>query len=297
MTDPAIAGPGGHETVTSATSGTGVRPEAPNPAAEYVEVWANVLAQVLTQVAGRSIALQLQDVSSPPTTTDLQMVATAAGALRGEMSVRIAAQGVIALAQVFLGESPDPAAEFKPEHREAVEELFRQVAGQTATALTPRWGEVQLRIESVESVSWSPAASGWLTSSPESSLPLQLGWQLSPALHAMLLAAVRANEQPQEAASTGPSAKPPGQLPGDAKLDVVLDAELEVMLRFGSRTMILRDILELGPGSVVELDRQVQDPADLLLDGKLIARGEVVVVEGHYGLRVLEVISTHGTGE
>jgi flagellar motor switch protein FliN/FliY len=40
----------------------------------------------------------------------------------------------------------------------------------------------------------------------------------------------------------------------------------------------------------VELDRQVQEPADLLLDGKLIARGEVVVVDGHYGLRVLEVV-------
>jgi len=55
--------------------------------------------------------------------------------------------------------------------------------------------------------------------------------------------------------------------------------------------MFLRDILELGAGSVLELDREIQDPADLLLDGKLIARGEVVVVDGNFGLRVTEVVS------
>ena len=55
--------------------------------------------------------------------------------------------------------------------------------------------------------------------------------------------------------------------------------------------MLLREIMELDAGSVVELDRQVQEPVDLLLAGRLIARGEVVVVNGNYGLRVLEVVS------
>jgi len=54
--------------------------------------------------------------------------------------------------------------------------------------------------------------------------------------------------------------------------------------------MLLREIMELDAGSVVELDRQVQEPVDLLLAGRLIARGEVVVVNGNYGLRVLEIV-------
>ena len=70
-----------------------------------------------------------------------------------------------------------------------------------------------------------------------------------------------------------------------------MDVELDVTLRFGRRSMLLREILELDAGSVVELDRQVQEPADLLLDGRLIAHGEVVVLDGNYGLRVLEIIS------
>jgi len=64
-----------------------------------------------------------------------------------------------------------------------------------------------------------------------------------------------------------------------------------VTLRFGKRSMILREILELDAGSVVELDRKVQEPADLLLDGRLIARGEGEVVDRNFGLRVLEIVS------
>ncbi len=70
-----------------------------------------------------------------------------------------------------------------------------------------------------------------------------------------------------------------------------MDVELDVTLRFGRRSMLLREVLELDAGSVVELDRQVQESADLLLDGRLIAHGEVVVLDGNYGLRVLEIIS------
>ncbi|MBZ5706027.1 MAG: flagellar motor switch protein FliN [Acidobacteriia bacterium] len=77
----------------------------------------------------------------------------------------------------------------------------------------------------------------------------------------------------------------------EGKLDLLMDVELDLTLRFGGRRMLLREILELSAGSVVELDRQVQEPADLLLDGRLIARGEVVVVDGSYGLRVTELVA------
>jgi flagellar motor switch protein FliN/FliY len=68
-----------------------------------------------------------------------------------------------------------------------------------------------------------------------------------------------------------------------------MDVELAVTLRFGSRRLLLREVLDLIPGSVVDLDRQVEEPVDILLDGRLIARGEVVVLDGNYGVRVTEV--------
>jgi flagellar motor switch protein FliN/FliY len=69
-----------------------------------------------------------------------------------------------------------------------------------------------------------------------------------------------------------------------------MDVELNVTLRFGQRQLTLREVLELTSGSVVELDRQVEEPVELLLEGKVIARGEAVVIDGNYGLRVIEVL-------
>jgi flagellar motor switch protein FliN/FliY len=72
-------------------------------------------------------------------------------------------------------------------------------------------------------------------------------------------------------------------------LNIVMDVELNVSLRFGQRQLPLREVLELTSGSVVELDRLVDDPVELLLDGRVIARGEAVIVDGNYGLRVTEI--------
>jgi flagellar motor switch protein FliN/FliY len=81
-------------------------------------------------------------------------------------------------------------------------------------------------------------------------------------------------------------ASAPSLSPG---LELLLDVELEASLRFGSREMPLGEILDLGPGDVVQLDRQVADPVDLIVGDKIVARGEVVLVNGNFGLRVTEV--------
>ncbi len=73
-------------------------------------------------------------------------------------------------------------------------------------------------------------------------------------------------------------------------LGLVMDVELDVMLRFGQRQLSLREVMELTSGSVVELDREVDEPVELLLDDRVIARGEAVIVDGNYGVRVTEVL-------
>jgi flagellar motor switch protein FliN len=71
--------------------------------------------------------------------------------------------------------------------------------------------------------------------------------------------------------------------------DLLLEVELDAQVRFGSRELELKELLELGPGDVVELDRNVADPVDLIVGGRIVARGEVVLVDGNFGLRVTEV--------
>lgn len=74
-------------------------------------------------------------------------------------------------------------------------------------------------------------------------------------------------------------------------LNGLLDIELEANVRFGAREMSLAELLEVGPGAVIPLDRQVNDPVDLIIGDKVVARGEVVLVQGKFGLRVTEVLS------
>ena len=74
-----------------------------------------------------------------------------------------------------------------------------------------------------------------------------------------------------------------------AGLELLLDVELEASLRFGCREMPLGEILDLGPGDVVQLDRHVADPVDLIVGDKIVAKGEVVLVNGNFGLRISEV--------
>lgn len=77
----------------------------------------------------------------------------------------------------------------------------------------------------------------------------------------------------------------------NVNLDLIMDVELPISIRFGQTTMALEDIMKLGHGSVIELDKLAEEPVDLLVNGKMLAKGEVVVADGHYAIRITQVES------
>lgn len=74
-------------------------------------------------------------------------------------------------------------------------------------------------------------------------------------------------------------------------LDFLLDVELHVTVELGRTSMTIKEVLSVGPGSIVELDTLAGDNVDILVNGTLIAKGEVVVVDDKFGVRVTEVVS------
>ena len=74
-------------------------------------------------------------------------------------------------------------------------------------------------------------------------------------------------------------------------LAMLLEVELELSVSFGRTELPLQEILQLASGSIVELNRSVTDPVDVMVNNSVIARGDVVVVEGNYGIRVTEIVS------
>jgi flagellar motor switch protein FliN/FliY len=78
----------------------------------------------------------------------------------------------------------------------------------------------------------------------------------------------------------------------DPRLDAVLDVDLPLVVRFGRAIMPLRALADLGPGSVIDMGRSPDEPVELLVGDRLIARGEVVIVGGNYGVRITELAAT-----
>jgi flagellar motor switch protein FliN/FliY len=74
-------------------------------------------------------------------------------------------------------------------------------------------------------------------------------------------------------------------------MELIMDIPLEVTVELGRVRMLIRDVLELASGSIVELDRVAGEPVDLMVNGRLVAKGEVVVIEDNFGIRLTEIVS------
>lgn len=75
-------------------------------------------------------------------------------------------------------------------------------------------------------------------------------------------------------------------------LDIVLDVKVKVTVQLGSCLLSMRDVLELSPGSVVQLMQHASDPVGLYVNDKLVAYGEVVVVEDNFGIKITELVGS-----
>ena len=264
----------------------------------WCEAWKtslqNVLAQISGDVSGQPAAFEISWEPLPSTDSDLWYTVVAGGAAHGEMTLRLPAASGTRLAQKFVGET-EPAPEgITPDHKEALEEFLRQIAGLAATALAATaGGEVQLHLSPSAAPSWSSDAIVCLRSGNDAgggtSITVEI--QISPALAAALQPRVQPASPSQTSGQTSVQASAQTSAPPSSALRRLMDVGLDVKLRFGTRRMLLCDVLALNPGVVVELDSTIHSPVDLLLDdGRLIAHGDVVVVDGKYGLRVTDVV-------
>jgi flagellar motor switch protein FliN len=281
-----------------------LRPELRN----WCEAWKTCLQNVLAQVSGtaseKPAAFEISSQPLPGADSDVWYTVVAGGAVHGEMTLRLPAASGTRLAQKFLGEAETAASinsanvtpesvtpeSVTPSNKEALEEFLRQIAGLAATALAATvGGEVQLHLAAAAAPSWSSDAIVRFRSRNEdeagSSISVEI--QISPALAAELQMRV----QPAPAAQISAQPPPPSSVPApSSSYRRLMDVGLDVKLRFGTRRMLLRDVLALSAGVVVELDNTLHSPVDLLLDGRLIAQGEVVIVDGKYGLRITDVV-------
>ena len=263
------------------------------PLHSFVEVFRKTLSDVLAQdlASPWNVATQAEGAPQSGGATKLCFGITLSGGLRGNAAFEIENAEALLLAQKLLAESPDPAAKLTVARKQAVEQLLRKVTALAAADLKEQFGEVDLQLASIEVPNWTGTRVA-LLAEEASTGKVSVELLLDKELVAGVAPSPDANSTVP--ASTG---KPPGKAAGENNLDLLLGVELNLTLRFGQRTLTLREILDLSSGSIIELDRQVQEPADLLLGDRLIARGEVVVVDGNYGLRIKQMCDPPTTAD
>jgi len=274
------------------------QPTSNSNVAKFMQLWAENLAAVLIQSGVSSAVGTAGDLESATLPQGGDATGTAmrffcGGQLRGELVCHAEAASALPLSQTLMSETVDPAAAFGDEQKDGFAEFIRQAAGLTATGWKKLTGaETVLSFQSVAEPKFVADRSTVVqlsgTSFPEVTLQFQLNEELIRCFEALSAANELAAAAPVTTASN------PGTTSGEGSvgnLELLLDIELDATIRFGKRELRLREVLGLMPGTVVELDQMVNEPADLLIAGRTVAKGEVVVVDGNFGLRVTEVVS------
>jgi flagellar motor switch protein FliN len=209
-----------------------------------------------------------------------------------EQAFLLSSEDAFKLAKILSHEPPGSPVALDRNQLDDLTALFGQAAAATARSLVARLRrEVRLDFAGTERPAWTPAAQATfqlvVSPNPPVLLTLQLSPELAHVLQSIEWEPATTTSEPESVRASAAG----NESSRDSNIDLLMDVELEVSLRFGERKLLLKEVLELGPGSLIELDQEVQDPVELLVGKKVVARGDVVVVDGNYGLRVTEIAS------
>ncbi|MDD4683506.1 MAG: flagellar motor switch protein FliN, partial [Eubacteriales bacterium] len=82
-----------------------------------------------------------------------------------------------------------------------------------------------------------------------------------------------------------------GGVPVEDGIDMIMDVPLQITVELGQSKKSIKDILDITVGSIITLDKAAGEPVDIVVNGKMIARGEVIVIDDSYGVRITEIVS------
>jgi flagellar motor switch protein FliN/FliY len=254
------------------------------------------LSQVFDTMAGEAPLIEAETLAAPP---------PVAGALVWEVPVNAGPPVSIWLhaskeSWYGLGNRVLSAAGLEGSDDQTIQDTFKEAMDQAfaglAREMTGKAGREVTAASGKLTTVPLPAGAGWnrleLIFSDNKPAPLTFGFveELIEKLEAKLTpAGVAAAKTPASAVTVGSGAGP--AQPESRTLDLLLDVELPISVSFGRAHLPLKEVMKLTTGSIVELNRTISEPVDIIVNNCVIARGEVVVVEGNFGVRIQEVIS------
>ena len=247
---------------------------------EWTTGLAQELAAVVGSLLGGSAAVAGADGTLGP---GWAVACTVSGRGSRRLAIAVSEADAATLAAKLMGMSDTPGDE-------AVADTLAEVASQAAGALgqRPLAAGARIRVEGAPA-RWDGQPSG---AASVFDVAVQDGTRLRFGCSVELeQPSKREGEAAAPAAPIQPATADAAARATPDNLEVILDIELPLTVRFGRAEMTLQSLTKIGPGSVIDLDRSPDEPVEVLINDKIIARGEVVVVAGNYGVRITEVAS------
>jgi flagellar motor switch protein FliN/FliY len=256
--------------------------------------WAVGLAEVVGSMADQKPEVPWEAAAAPPAEPDL---------LWWEQPFQIGAGAAVWVATPrstweYVGTLTLKAAGLETVETNEARNTWLEILGQSLSGLARSIGGVLGRevtceagAERAPETHPETAASLSLTFGDTPQSPLWIGF--SPKLMELISHPAGGDTVEAHSPQTDAGGEPVHARGGDVPptMDLLLDVELPVSVSFGKTEIPMKDVLKLTTGSIVELNRGVNEPVEVLVNHCLIARGEVVVVEGNYGVRIQQIIS------
>jgi len=273
--------------------------------ADWIELLATETAATIEGLTGQRPEVSLKEkervseISNVIAPTALVTIGVS-GEMEGRMAVVISPALGTALSDLMLGGEGESKPTMDADDLDAVKEIVSNIFGALSTAMKAQKEMPDLSFE-VRDIRFYEE--GEDVEIGDYALQLVYNFQLGPinAIFMTLLdetLATLAEPASGNAAGAAPADTPreegcapePAIDQGDMKnIGLILDVKLPLRVRIGSKKMLLKDVLSMDIGSVIELDQLANDPLEILVDDKVIAYGEVVIVDGNFGVQITHI--------
>ncbi|WP_457593752.1 flagellar motor switch protein FliY [Hydrogenimonas sp.] len=274
--------------------------------ADWIELLASETAATIEGLTGqrpdvsfknREEVTDISNVIAPMSIVTIEV----SGEMTGKMAVAISPMIGTALSDMMLGGEGESKQEMDPDDLDAVKEIVSNIFGGLATAMKAQKEFPDLSF-SVSDIHFYKEGedidlSGYATLLAYTFSLGVINGIFMTLLDENLTSLVDSGETRSTEASADTPAQPapseaavhPAEHPEMKNIGLILDVKLPLRVRIGSKKMLLKDVLSMDIGSVIELDQLANDPLEILVDDKVVAYGEVVIVDGNFGVQITHI--------
>ena len=265
----------------------------------FIQLLQNEIVSTIEGLTGQTPVLTLENEQEIDATTRIEpplalIKIDAEGGEKGRLEVAMAVTLATALSDLMLGGEGEEQEQMSPDDLDATKEIVSNIFGALATTLGAQkelpalsFGVTDAQIVEEQTSDFEHMARLYTYQ-----------FQVANTSAHFLVAVDRTfldNFGTQEEQNTpseeacAPQQEPPLSEEELKNISLIMDVQLPVRVRIGTKTVLLKDVLGMDIGSVVELDQLANEPLDVLVGDKVIAKGEVVIVDGNFGVQIIEI--------